>query len=198
MSRFFSVWNEDEEARLAEMFTRGDGYNAISNELGRSKSSICNKANQLKLVRYTATWTDGRVAELTELRAAGLLAREIGAKLGLSKNSVISKLQRLKLPPPQQLPENRTVTLAPERYRGPTRAQREVVARETKVARPVLPPAMQKARGARFPTCQWIAGEPRANDECKCGRPTATGVYCAEHAVLSVRPAREWVEVAAL
>ena len=35
---------------------------------------------------------------------------------------------------------------------------------------------------ARFPACQWIAGEPSANDACKCGAATgASRVYCPEH-----------------
>ncbi len=31
-----------------------------------------------------------------------------------------------------------------------------------------------------FRTCQWIAGEPMADDKCKCGKPT-NRVYCDEH-----------------
>ncbi len=33
-----------------------------------------------------------------------------------------------------------------------------------------------------FRACQWIAGEPSADDGCKCGRPTVSGsAYCAYH-----------------
>lgn len=37
---------------------------------------------------------------------------------------------------------------------------------------------------ARFRTCQFIEGEPRIDDACKCGAPAADGVYCADHAAL--------------
>lgn len=33
-----------------------------------------------------------------------------------------------------------------------------------------------------FESCQYIAGEPRSDDGCKCGRPTVGGSsYCREH-----------------
>ena len=39
-----------------------------------------------------------------------------------------------------------------------------------------------QANHARFKTCQYIAGEPSADDACKCGAPTDEGgVYCARH-----------------
>ena len=36
----------------------------------------------------------------------------------------------------------------------------------------------------RFATCQWIDGEPRPDDACKCGQPVAEpgSPYCAAHA----------------
>ena len=40
---------------------------------------------------------------------------------------------------------------------------------------------------ARFSRCQWIAGEPSADDACKCNAPTVNGVYCAHHLERSVR-----------
>ena len=34
----------------------------------------------------------------------------------------------------------------------------------------------------RFRTCQWIAGEPGADEACKCGAVTRDGAaYCAQH-----------------
>ncbi len=37
-------------------------------------------------------------------------------------------------------------------------------------------------RGQLFETCQWIDGEPRLNDSCKCGLPARRGsAYCDEH-----------------
>jgi hypothetical protein len=40
-----------------------------------------------------------------------------------------------------------------------------------------------RGRGQSFEMCQWIDGEPRANDSCKCGLPVRPGsAYCDEHA----------------
>ena len=38
--------------------------------------------------------------------------------------------------------------------------------------------------------CQWISGEPSADDGCKCGAPVTDPLspYCADHARRAVRP----------
>ena len=33
----------------------------------------------------------------------------------------------------------------------------------------------------RFRVCQFIEGEPGADDACKCGQPTIDGAYCRAH-----------------
>lgn len=38
-------------------------------------------------------------------------------------------------------------------------------------------------------TCQFIAGEPSMDDDCKCGRPTAGGSYCELHRLFCTMPA---------
>jgi hypothetical protein len=36
--------------------------------------------------------------------------------------------------------------------------------------------------GHRFESCQWIDGDPTADDSCKCGRQVRDGsVYCDDH-----------------
>ena len=45
--------------------------------------------------------------------------------------------------------------------------------------------------GARFRACQWIPGEPSADDACKCGAATGESrVYCSEHEKRVWRPER--------
>lgn len=44
---------------------------------------------------------------------------------------------------------------------------------------------------ARFRTCQFIGGDPSANDACKCGNPTIDGgPYCAHHLERCTMPDR--------
>lgn len=66
--------------------------------------------------------------------------------------------------------------------------------RETARARtPITPQTITPAR-----TCQWIGGEPSADDACKCGRPTIPGFsYCAPHVARAYQPRRERNEDAA-
>ena len=40
--------------------------------------------------------------------------------------------------------------------------------------------------------CQWITGEPSADDACKCGKSTINGVYCEKHLKLAyIKPWRD-------
>jgi hypothetical protein len=46
--------------------------------------------------------------------------------------------------------------------------------------------------GHRFQTCQWIDGEPSADESCKCGRPVRLGSsYCGRHDELARIPSRK-------
>lgn len=43
--------------------------------------------------------------------------------------------------------------------------------------------------GAPPRTCQYIKGEPSADDSCKCGKPAEPGrPYCAEHFAICYTP----------
>lgn len=45
--------------------------------------------------------------------------------------------------------------------------------------------------GHRFAICQWIEGEPTADDACKCGRRVRGGtVYCEQHEKRALRRPR--------
>ena len=37
-------------------------------------------------------------------------------------------------------------------------------------------------------TCQWIIGDPTADDACKCGEPAMDGPYCARHMAMAYLP----------
>lgn len=41
---------------------------------------------------------------------------------------------------------------------------------------------MQQSKVGPVHTCQWIEGEPDADESCKCGRPAIPArPYCREH-----------------
>jgi len=53
----------------------------------------------------------------------------------------------------------------------------------------------QKDYVAGFRSCQWISGEPSADDSCKCGEPVVVvGVYCTSHQAMTTRPPRKEFE----
>lgn len=46
-----------------------------------------------------------------------------------------------------------------------------------------------------FRTCQWIAGEPSADDACKCGAPTwPDSNYCPRHHEIAYQPGTSYAE----
>ena len=121
------------------------------------------------------TWTPERIARLTELWLDGSPASKIGAALGLSKNAVVGKAHRLEL----------AKRASPIRHCGQQTTRKEVVARATpqsEVSVPLAPPQSEAAVARPRATCQWIAGEPSADDACKCGAEVgASRIYCPAH-----------------
>ena len=133
-----------------------------------------------------ATWTEERVARLTELWNEGMAARLIAVDIGLTKNAIVGKAHRLELAG-RPSPILHCARAAPE-----SKPHRQAACETPKR----LPPASgghmptgrsvvrtaKMASGARFRACQWIAGEPSADDRCKCGAEVgASPVYCPAH-----------------
>lgn len=129
-----------------------------------------------------STWTPERVERLKELWNAGLSGAAIGRQLGMSKNAVVGKAGRLNLAtrsnpirPGKGAPLNPPVAVRKRFLTG--RAADRTKGRDKR-----LVAGMFKHGGLRFRQCQWIAGEPRRDDSCKCLAPTVNGSpWCAEH-----------------
>lgn len=90
---------------------------------------------------------------------------EIGKNFNLSTGMVAGIVERNKEPGEKHVPP----------LRSPPAPRVECLPRAIK--RPV-----RTGHGARFAACQWIAGEPSADDRCKCCAATgASRVYCRKH-----------------
>ncbi len=123
------------------------------------------------------------VAQIMELTREQHTYKSIGDRLGLTKAQVTGIVSRNR---------NRSESEA-EAAGGGVRRRWHVSQAQARADQKIrgengqelLPWAMTRAflsvRGMRFATCQWIAGQPIADDACKCGRPTVGGLYCAEH-----------------
>ena len=121
------------------------------------------------------TWTEERIARLTELWLGGVVARLIGAALGVTKSAIVGKASRLGLP-------NRD---KPIKCGGKVaRAQPKLPSSRPAFddRRPKWMLSRRMVPGVRFRECQWIAGEPSADDACKCGAAAGPSrVYCPAH-----------------
>ena len=132
------------------------------------------------------TWTEARVARLSELWLGGVSARLIAIDMNLSKNAVVGKAHRLELAG-RPSPILHCARAAPE-----SKTQRQAACKPPKrlehhsgghmpTGRTVVHTA-KMVSGFNPKTCQWIAGEPSADDACKCGAATgASRVYCPAH-----------------
>ena len=161
--------------------------------------------------REGGIWTDARVTQLTELWLDGVSAGLIAKQMDLSKNVVIGKVHRLRLPGRP----------SPIRSGEQTVPKKEKIAATTKPAKPKIPTTRtfsyhrghhkrktglptstpkfaRVVTGVLFRGCQWITGEPSADDSCKCGAAVGeTRVYCPEHEIKARRTRLAWGEATA-
>lgn len=158
-------------------------------------------------------WTAAKTADLERFWLLGWSAAAIGREIGMTKSAVIGKVHRLGLPGrpspiKRKAPAKPKLDLSQARNGGgharradasmPTDGD-DGTAEEMPVARvgrwpghapTVLGITSFRGGGAsRARTCQWIAGDPSADDACKCGKPTAPGsVYCPDHLARAFTP----------
>ena len=123
-------------------------------------------------------WTREEEAELRKLWDAGWSGGQIAKKTNHTKNAVIGKARRLGLAE-RESPIKRNI----EARRNKQRSEPQLKAPEELAAiEPLIP-------GPPAKSCQWIEGEPSADDSCKCGAPVVPGrSYCAEHLKRTIIP----------
>ncbi len=174
-------WTQREDARLREEVASKMTSSEAAAAHGRSQKAVTDRARMLGCPFPKAGGAPGEqytpelVAKLRDMWAAGYATSAIGRLLGLTKNQVIGKAHRLGLEP----------RFSPIRRVDPLRCQARP---ENEVALEAPKPGKgDPSRLARVPRtnhdpCQWIEGEPSADDKCKCGAPAVEGrPYCPEH-----------------
>lgn len=155
-------------------------------------------------------WTDDRVETLKKLWSEGHSASQIAKQLGgVTRNAVIGKVHRLGLsgratpsrpvkrpprlarPKPRVQADGSVVTPKPAapKVTVATAAEKEAV-----VALPPMPLADGEAATIvtlRDSMCKWPIGDPADPKFAFCGRKSASGPYCAEHARVAFQPAKK-------
>lgn len=136
------------------------------------------------------------IDRIFELIGAGLAQGAVALELGLTKNQVAGIVFRARIAQghvvrprgersaPVFRPRRR-----PAKITEPAAAVPSGAAGAPSTPSPVPAPAATivrretgQARTFTARACQWIDGEPSADDACKCGEPTMPGVsYCAPH-----------------
>jgi GcrA cell cycle regulator len=121
-------------------------------------------------------WTKERTDELERLWADGMSARRIGELFGTTKNAVIGKVNRMRLP-------SRRTVVSVARKKLPPKVK----------TKPLPPPPVTdipdpephervKLLDLERNHCRWPIGDPGDAEFGFCGRGTAIGSYCPQHA----------------
>ena len=144
-------------------------------------------------------WTEERVALLRKLWAEGLSASQIAKQLtGVTRNAVIGKVHRLGLAgrATPSRPAKRPVRPARPRVIGPTAPRMRPPSNMPHVVIPHLEP-MRFADGnvasvltLNESMCKYPIGDPTDADFAFCGRGSAFGPYCTDHARLAYQPSQ--------
>lgn len=137
-------------------------------------------------------WTTDRVDRLKTLWQEGRSASEVARDLGapITRNAVLGKVMRLGLcgrgttKPAPAIPTDQCLSRRPRRS-APVMAHRAYA--------PSRPPNDAPSVGLRsiltvgFRECRFPYGDPAQPGFAVCGRATARGAYCADHAAVACR-----------
>lgn len=166
------------------------------------------------------SWTPTADAKLRAHWRAGMLTSTIAVMLYTTKNSVIGRAHRLGLPARknpiagrisrprvERAPRFYAPRVAAERVPFEEPAPQPPPRREPEPIEAAAAPSAQNPEAESQPyrpfilppgRCQWIAGQPSADDACKCGQRSVPGrPYCPDHEAKAYqRRAPEPVEAA--
>ena len=144
-------------------------------------------------------WTDDRVALLRKLWAEGLSASQIAKQLGgVTRNAVIGKVHRLGLAgrATPSRPAKRPVRASRPRVMGPSVPRLRMPSSMPTVVIPDLEPLkLEDGNAATVLTlsdsmCKYPIGDPTDANFAFCGRGSASGPYCQDHARLAYQPSQ--------
>ncbi len=145
-------------------------------------------------------WTDERVALLKKLWAEGHSASQIAKQIGgVTRNAVIGKVHRLGL-------AGRATPSRPAKRPARPRPQRSplALAPRARTHMPYAPPVLTVVLDplkfedgsvatvltVRDGMCRYGIGDPQEAGFAFCGRATAMGAYCMDHARLCYQPSQ--------
>ena len=144
-------------------------------------------------------WTEERVALLRKLWTEGLSASQIAKQLGgVTRNAVIGKVHRLGLAgrATPSRPAKRPVRTARPRVMSPMAPRMRPPSSLPMVVIPHLEPI--KFEDGKTATvlslnenmCKFPIGDPTDASFAFCGRGSANGPYCSDHARLAYQPSQ--------
>jgi len=157
-------------------------------------------------------WTEDRVKVLKKLWAEGHSASQIAKELGgVTRNAVIGKVHRLGLsgratpsrpvkrppklarPKPRIQPDGSVMTPKPARVvaEAPLKAVEKASMIAALPPKPLADGEAATILTLRQSMCKWPIGDPADPNFAFCGRNSASGPYCTEHAKVAFQPAKK-------
>ena len=184
-----NTWSREHLDLLVERWATGDGAQVIARLLGRTKNSVLGKAHRLGLEKRSnpaKPWADWQKDMLRQEWDKGTPPPKIAQKIGKSTAAIYGMAKKFGLP-------RRWDLIAAAKPRMPQssksdsrlilyREQQKALVRTGQLLKGVFGQRKYAAGQIRFKKCQWIEGDPSADDRCKCGKRTKDGnPYCSKH-----------------
>lgn len=168
------TFTEAQDAFLRAHYNRDMTTRAIAGELGKGQSAVLHRAKRLGLAKPCGE----RGANFRKPGKPSRIAKPRGAREALTPKPPAKRQTR--------------------RVRRQQAAASEMRLRK-KLGMPTYSLNVRRlstavGQGPRFKACQWIEGEPTADESCKCGEPTVAGrhaPYCHNHMARAYKKAGE-------
>ena len=194
-----AMWQNGGIDHLLRRWGEGGSLVQIARELGVSKSACAGMVRRLREKGHDLPqrpafgqtyWSDEQDQTLKRMKADKATNKEIAEAVGKSEQAVWGRCNRL------------GITQQSVEAGNGDHGALEQVRRQRRRNRPKPPPIngarkevpiFSRSGPSPYKTCQFIEGEPSADDSCKCGAPTVPGVpYCEEHAPKCYTKNEDW------
>lgn len=174
------IWTDTQITALTRLWDDDRSASEIGKLLGFGKNAVIGKAHRLGLPprpspvcvaakRKPPFWTPERNEKLTALHKSGLTNKQLAEELETTENRIRKQLSSLGL-----------TRRKPKTWANGSRGRPKEKRDHGSIG--LLRDMRPYAELSKTKKCQYIEGEPSADDSCKCGKPAQVGCSeCPEH-----------------
>lgn len=156
-----SPWNAELDRQMTKLRHDNHSYRAIAEILGLTENQVIGRAERIGL--REATQRDNRSTRPRRVASNPFAAENT------SETNTVTKRK------PQRDPQRAARSARSANSTNKLRRKLGLATDERFI------PRLASTDGLRFRSCQYIEGNPMADDSCKCGSATDGGPWCERH-----------------